>query len=118
MTTYKEIFGKPVKVLSTDPTDAEAEGQVWYNSTSGTFKTKLPVSAWASSGNMSAARTQIGGAGSESSGLAFGGEAASNTNSTEENNGSAWTGGGNYPSQDESIMACGLTVPPTYNPDV
>ena len=46
MTTYKEIFGKPVKVLSTDPTDAQAEGQVWYNSTSGTFKTVLSVGGW------------------------------------------------------------------------
>jgi len=41
MTTYKEIFGKPIKVVSSDPTDAGAEGQVWYNSTSGTFKTVL-----------------------------------------------------------------------------
>ena len=34
MTTYKEIFGKPVKVLSSDPSN-ETEGQIWYNSTSG-----------------------------------------------------------------------------------
>jgi hypothetical protein len=37
MTTYKEIFGKYVKNYSSDPT-ADAEGQVWYNTTSGTFK--------------------------------------------------------------------------------
>ena len=52
MTTYKEIFGKPVKVVSTDPTDAGAEGQVWYNSTSGTFKTVLDVGAWSAGGNL------------------------------------------------------------------
>ena len=40
MTTYKEIFGKYVKNYSSDPT-ADAEGQVWYNSTSGTFKSEL-----------------------------------------------------------------------------
>jgi hypothetical protein len=34
MTNYKNIFGKPVKFLSTDPDNAEAEGQIWYNSTS------------------------------------------------------------------------------------
>jgi hypothetical protein len=43
MSTLKELYGKTVKVLSTDPTDAGAEGQVWYNSTSGTFKTVLNV---------------------------------------------------------------------------
>ena len=37
MATYKEIFGKQVKFLSSDP-DNEGEGQVWYNSTSDTFK--------------------------------------------------------------------------------
>ena len=110
MAGYNTIRGLRVKYLSADPAGAE-DGQVWYNSTTGNLRVDgiLGTASWASSGNMSAARTQIGGAGSESSGLAFGGEAASNTNSTEEYNGSAWTGGGNYPSQDESIMACGLT---------
>jgi hypothetical protein len=42
MTTYKEIFGKYVKNYSSDPT-ADAEGQVWYNTTSGTFKSVLSV---------------------------------------------------------------------------
>jgi hypothetical protein len=37
MATYKEIFGKQIKFLSSDPAN-EAEGQIWYNSTSGTFK--------------------------------------------------------------------------------
>ena len=45
MTTYKEIFGKQIKQLSSDPTDAEAEGQVWYNTTAGVFKTVLSVAA-------------------------------------------------------------------------
>jgi hypothetical protein len=40
MTTYKEIFGKQVKNYSSDPAN-DAEGQVWYNSTSGTFKSLL-----------------------------------------------------------------------------
>jgi hypothetical protein len=42
MTTYKEIFGKYVKNYSSDPT-ADAEGQVWYNTTSGTFKSVVGV---------------------------------------------------------------------------
>ena len=112
MAGYNTIRGLRVKYLSADPAGAE-DGQVWYNSTTGNLRVDgiLGTASWASSGNMSTARAHIGGAGSESSGLAFGGEGAptGNTNSTEQYNGSAWTGGGNYPSEDESIMACGLT---------
>ena len=57
MTTYKEIFGKPVKVLSTDPTSVEAEGQVWYNSTAGVFKTVLATGGWVSGGNLNRGTT-------------------------------------------------------------
>ena len=73
MTTYKEIFGKYVKNYSSDPT-ADAEGQVWYNSTSGTFKSELlTLAVWASGGNMASGRTSLGGVGTQTAGLAFGG---------------------------------------------
>ena len=71
MTTYKEIFGKPVKQLSTDPTDAGAEGQIWYNSTSGTFKTVLSVGSWSTGGAMNSAGAVRSGAGTSTAGLAF-----------------------------------------------
>ena len=51
MTTYKEISGKQVKNYSSDPAN-DAEGQVWYNSTSGTFKSVLSVGAWSAGGNL------------------------------------------------------------------
>jgi hypothetical protein len=41
MTTYKELFGKYVQNYASDPTSTDAEGQIWYNTTSGTFKTVL-----------------------------------------------------------------------------
>jgi hypothetical protein len=41
MTTYKELFGKYVQNYASDPTSTDAEGQIWYNTTSGTFKTAL-----------------------------------------------------------------------------
>ena len=56
MTTYKEIFGKQIQQLSTDPTSVEAEGQVWYNSTAAVFKTVLATSAWAAGGALNTAR--------------------------------------------------------------
>jgi hypothetical protein len=40
MATYEEIHGKRVETFSSDPTlDSTYEGQVWFNSTSGTLKT-------------------------------------------------------------------------------
>jgi hypothetical protein len=37
MTTFKEIRGTTIEVVSTDPTNPET-GQIWYNSSSGTLK--------------------------------------------------------------------------------
>jgi hypothetical protein len=34
MSTYKEIFGKQIKNLSSDPPAAISEGQIWYNTSS------------------------------------------------------------------------------------
>jgi hypothetical protein len=94
MTTYKELFGKAVKYLSTDPT-TEAEGQVWYNSTSGTFKSLLATAAWSSSSNLGTARYGAAGAGTQTASLIFGGNYPVNTAATEEYNGSGWSVGGN-----------------------
>jgi hypothetical protein len=98
MTTYKEIFGKYIKNYSSDPTD-DVEGQVWYNSTTGVFKTNVSIgAAWASGGNLGTARSEIAGAGTQTAGLGFGGYISAGTpttNATEEYDGSAWTAGGN-----------------------
>ena len=84
MTTYKEIFGKYVKNYSSDPT-SDIEGQVWYNSTTGVFKTNLNAGAvWASGGNMGTARYGLAGAGTQTAGLAFAGYTTTNQSATEE----------------------------------
>jgi len=97
MTTYKQIFGKPVKYLSTDPDNSEAEGQIWYNSTSGTFKSVVVGEAWSSSSPVSTARDFLGGAGTQTANVIFGGRPSpgNRTNITEEYNGSGWSSGGN-----------------------
>ena len=56
MTTYKEIFGKYVKNYSSDPSN-DAEGQVWYNTTSGTFKSVVSGASWSSGSPLITART-------------------------------------------------------------
>ena len=49
MASYEEIHGKRVETFSSDPTlDSSYEGQVWFNSTSGTLKTVVASAAWRS----------------------------------------------------------------------
>ena len=92
MATYKEIFGKQVKFLSSDPAN-EGEGQIWYNSTSGTFKSVLVTEAWSSGAPLTTARGFTGGFGTQDAALALGGSSPY-TNVTEEYNGSGWAAGG------------------------
>ena len=56
------------------------EGQVYYNSTAGTMNVTAVVfgtGTWASGGAMNTARNRLAGAGTQTAGLAFGGETAS-----------------------------------------
>ena len=48
MTTYREIHGRSIKAVSTDPTAEVTEGEIWYNTTSNTFKSVLVSEAWSS----------------------------------------------------------------------
>jgi len=85
MTTYKELFGKAVKFLSSDPAN-DAEGQVWYNSTSGTFKSLLATGAWSSGAPMITATGALdpGNIGSQSDTLAAGGYTTTTVNKTNQ----------------------------------
>ena len=95
MATYKEIFGKEVKVLSSDPTN-EVEGQIWYNTTSRTFKSVVAGAAWSSASPLGTERTSTASCGTQTAGLWFGGETpAGANNATEEYNGSGFSTGGN-----------------------
>jgi hypothetical protein len=95
MTTYKELFGKYVQNVSSDPTSTDAEGQIWYNATSGTFKTALgSYGVWSAGGTMSTARRYPVRAGTQTAALAsMGGPPQSNA--TEKYNGTSWTTGNN-----------------------
>jgi hypothetical protein len=96
MTTYKEIFGKYVKNYSSDPT-ADAEGQVWYNTTSGTFKSVVGLAAWSAASPGITARTALpGGGGTQTAAFVAGGyNGTTDVANTEEYNGSGWSNGGN-----------------------
>ena len=108
MTTYKQIFGKPVKYLSTDPTDTGAEGQIWYNSTSGTFKSVLVTEAWSSGSSYLEARPIAAGTGTQTAALGTGDtfpSPAADSQKTFEYNGYNWTTGGSTGTARQDIQA-------------
>ena len=97
MSDYESIHGTRVKYLTSDPTlDSSVEGQVWYNSTSGTNKTLVQIKAFSSGGNLSTGRRASGAMGTQSAGAIAGGQAApAYVNNTEEYSGFTWGSGGN-----------------------
>ena len=97
MSTYKNLIGKDVNFLSTDPDNTQAEGQIWYNSTSGVFKDLIVVKHGHLVESMIVGRRYFAGCGTQTAGLAFGGNhtGSDTDNNTEEYNGSGWANGGN-----------------------
>jgi hypothetical protein len=96
MATYKGIQGFSVKTLASDPSDSSAIGQLWYNSTSGTFKVGAEgTGTWAAGGSLNSARSGLGGSGTQTAALAFGGAAPGDPSGAmdevESYNGTAWT---------------------------
>jgi len=90
MSEYKSIRGGKVKNYTTDPDNPYA-GQVWFNETEGELRVRKNTltSAWAAGGSLNSNRSYVGGAGTQTAGLAIGGNPA--TAITESYNGSSWT---------------------------
>ena len=98
MTTYRNIHGRSIQAVTTDPTGDVTEGQVWYNTSSETFKTVLLNEAWVSATPMTTFRYGMAGGGTQSAAFVGGGYPTPSpdpTNVTEEYNGSGWSTGGN-----------------------
>ena len=109
MATYKGIQGYSVQKLSSDPTAAEAVGQLWYNSDTGAFKIGTSgAGAWASANAIPANRSKAGGCGITTAGLYVGGSEPTPTlNNALEFDGTDWTIGGtmNSPSIYDTFTA-------------
>tara|TARA_R100000995_G_scaffold32318_1_gene14546 strand:+ start:2290 stop:3354 length:1065 start_codon:yes stop_codon:yes gene_type:complete len=100
--TYFDIHGQKVEVLSSDPSPV-VEGQVWYNSTSGTAKVRgvTQSNSWASGGNHPQGGpgryiSYAAGTGTQTAGLSAGGYSPT-IDGTYEYDGSTWTTGGSMP---------------------
>ena len=112
MATYKQIFGKQVKFLSSDPAN-EAEGQVWYNSTSGTFKTVVNSGAWSSSAPINTVRTGTASTGIQTASLMLAGSIppyATPSAHVEQYNGTGWTNETSLPASLMEGAAAGTTT--------
>jgi len=94
MSTYREIHGKAIKSVSTDPSATTDEGQIWYNTNSETFKSIINLDAFTSGANLSTGRFSTAGAGSQTASLIAGGYSTAVTDITEEYNGTGWATGG------------------------
>ena len=95
MATYKGIKGFNIQTVSSDP-PAPFIGEVWYNSASATVKYfGVQIAAWSTGGNKADGSYSLAGAGTQTAGLAFGGESPpGDEKKTEEYNGTSWTNGG------------------------
>ena len=97
---YADIYGKRVKEFTDDPTLNDTyEGQVWYNSTTGTLKSVVSFAAWRSGINAPFNVVAAGATGPQTSNLIFSGygnpASPPGITTTAEYNGSGWTVGGN-----------------------
>ena len=104
MSDYESIHGTRVKYLTSDPTlESSYEGQVWYNSTSGTNKALVQIKAWSSGANLSTSRHEVSGFGTQTASVAVGGydqlfpggtpPIGNLLTSVEEYSGFTWAGG-------------------------
>jgi len=110
MSEYKSIKGKTIQYLGTDPSDTGAEGQLWYNSAAGAFKSVLVNEAWSAGANLVTGRVHIGSSGTQTAGLAWCGDPGSSpnlSNSTEEYNGSGWATGGDFTVSTRRVFGAG-----------
>ena len=109
MATYYGTYGQKVQYLASDPSDPQI-GQVWYNSTSAVLKVRQAVvsNAFASGGNMGTARFTLGGCGTKTAALAFGGTANPPIyTNTEKYNGTSWSPTGSMGTGREQISGTG-----------
>ena len=84
MATYYGTYGQKVQYLASDPASPQ-NGQVWFNSTSNLLKVGISqIGVWASGGNLTTARQYPGGAGTQTSSLAFGSRSPTAGTWTEE----------------------------------
>ena len=110
MATYREIHGKAIKSLDTDPSATTDEGQIWYNTASNTFKSIVNLEAWSSTSPLAQDRYGAGGLGSQTAAVIAGGRISPPNavqSISEEYNGTGFVSGGSLNTARFNLGACG-----------
>ena len=102
MSTYRKIHGRSIQAVATDPTESVAEGQVWYNTTSDTFKSVVAIEAISSASPLVYTNFSGGTFGTQTAALIAGGYSPPTNppahgtpyNHSQEYNGTNWSVGG------------------------
>jgi len=106
MSTFKNIQGRNIKSVSSDPASAGA-GDIWYNSTSTTLKGVVQNAAWSSASPVNTARRYLAGFGTPTTAVAAGGYNGGVSAVTEEYNGSGWAAANSMGTARYSLSGCG-----------
>ena len=109
MATYREIVGKKIKKVSSDPSSG-LDGEMWYNSTTGTLRGLAILEAWSSSAALAQNRYGAGGLGSQTAAVIAGGRISPPNavqSISEEYNGTGFVSGGSLNTGRFNLGACG-----------
>ena len=116
MAIYKTSQGLRVKSVSSDPANIK-EGRIWYNSSVKKIKVVPTIGAWASGGNSSTSKSNLGSFGIQTAAVQACGIIQPGAPSTdyshiscEEYDGSSWTAGGNVSDGKRYIIGGGGTL--------
>ena len=96
MTDYKAIFGKKIKFLTTDLSNAEAEGEIFYSDSAEEFKVAVSSAAWSSASPMINDNSFQASSGTQTAGITSGGyQLPASLNVSESYDGSGWSANAN-----------------------
>src|SRR5210317_1975906 len=87
-TTYGSVTGGVPAVASDPP--SPAEGDIWYNTTTGALRFTAQAGSWSTGGSMNTGRERFTGTGTQTSALGFGG-GPPEVGLTESYDGTSWT---------------------------
>jgi len=94
MTTYRNIHGRSIRAVATDPTAEVSEGEIWYNTGSDNFKSIVSSEAWSSGGSLLTKQQGINSFGTQTAALGFAGGtpgfSPTAIGSTENYDGTSW----------------------------
>ena len=108
MATYRELVGKKIKKVTSDPSDS-IDGQMWYNSTTGAIRGLALSEGWSSAPNLGTGAYLAGSFGTQTAGVRICGtkHPATPVSNVEHYNGTGWSEETNYPVSGQSISGAG-----------